>query len=57
MPVLQIVFDAAPLPEGFVGTPSEFVQMIASLLTAEIDGDLPSGQIGGPAPPEDTGVF
>ncbi len=57
MPTLNIVFDAAPLPEGWIGTPSEFVQMIASLLTAESEGDFPAGQLGGSTPTEDVGVW
>lgn len=57
MPSLPITFDMGPLEEGWEGTANDLLQKVAELLTGEVEGDFPVGQLGGSRPTEDVGVW
>lgn len=57
MSSLNITVSLPPLPEGWSGTPDEFMQMIASTIIFNATGDSLTGQVGGAEPTTDVGLW
>jgi microcystin-dependent protein len=57
MPKVDLTIEVPALPEGWQGTPDELLQFFAANALYSIDGDFPVGQIGGPRPTEDAGIW
>lgn len=54
---ITLVISFPPLPEGWRGSPDDFLQMIASTIIFDATGDFLTGQVGGAEPTSDVGIW
>lgn len=55
--IIDITQEIPSLPSGWKGTPDELLQWLAANGVFQMDGEFPSGQIGGARPTADVGVW
>jgi hypothetical protein len=57
MASISITVSIPPLPEGWSGTPDQFMQKIAETIIFDSTGDFLTGQVGGAEPVSDAGLW